>query len=74
MPENKAFLVVTLVGEWIQISERNDLNLDVHSSEYTLKGSPQYVLPCTPAQTGSQDSQDRERLEIAEETQVSHLY
>ena len=53
------------VGEWVQISERNDLNLDVHSSEYTLKGSPHYVLPCTPAQADSQDSQDRERPEVA---------
>lgn len=53
------------VGEWVQISERNDLNLDVHSSEYTLKGSLHYVLPYTPAQADSQDSQDRERPEIA---------
>lgn len=53
------------VGEWVQISERNDLNLDVHSSEHTLKGSPHCVLPCTPAQAGSQGSQDRERPEIA---------
>ena len=53
------------VGEWVQISERNDLNLGVHSSEYSPKGSPPYVLPCTPAQAGSQDSQDRERPEIA---------
>lgn len=72
--ENRALLVLALVGGWIQISERNGMNLDFHSSQYTLKGSPQGVMPCTPAQTGSQDSQDGERPEMAEETHMSHLY
>lgn len=74
MPENRALLVLALVREWIQISERNDFNLDLHSSEYTVKGSPQYAMLCIPVRTGSQGSQDRERPEMAEEMHVSQLY
>ena len=74
MPENRALLVLASVREGTQISERNDFNPDLRCSEYAVKGSPQYAMPCLPAQTGRRGSQDRERPKTAEETHVSHPY
>lgn len=74
MPENRALLVLALVREWTQISERDDFKPDLHRSEYTVKGSPQSAMSCLPARTGHRGSQDRGRPEMAEETHVSHSY